>query len=76
MLSEVIEGAQPELNGFASLYFLLSRKPNQGTSSLKPSTQYSQDSWTNKRVGKETLPHHNCLRGNHNALLMFTNLHF
>lgn len=38
LLCEVIEGTQPELDGFASLYFLLSRKINQGTSSLKPST--------------------------------------
>lgn len=74
MLSEVMEGAQPEVNGFASLYFLLSRKLHQGISSLNPSTQYSQDSWT-ERVGKDAASPR-CLRGNHNALLTFTNLHF
>lgn len=54
LLCEVIEGAQQK---WICKSLLLSRKINQGTSSLKPSTQYSQDSWT-KRVGKETLPHH------------------
>lgn len=54
LLCEVIEGAQ---QSWMDLQVSSSQQKNKpGNISLKPSTQYSQNSWT-KRVGKEMLPH-------------------
>lgn len=73
LLCEVIEGTQPELDGFASLYFLLSRKINQGTSSLKPSTQYSKTAGLNVQGRRRCLT--TLLKRQPYALLTFTNFH-